>query len=202
MQELCRGNYGWDSEILPAVAKRWETWIGGLNQLTSLNIRRCYRPQDFGEVCDAQLHLFCDASEVGYGTASCLKLTNTRGLIYIAFVMGKGKSSPTETDHHSQNGTASRSPGRSNQQNAGKELEYSLQPPVYWSDSTSVMKYIFSDTIRFQTYVANRVSTIRDLAEKSQWRYLNSALNPADDASWGLTAEMFLKSEQLLHGPF
>ena len=91
MQELCRGSYGWDSEIPPAVSKRWETWIGGLSQLTTHNIRRCYRPQDFGEVSDAQLHHFCDASEVGYGTASYLRLTNTRGLIHIAFVMGKGR---------------------------------------------------------------------------------------------------------------
>ena len=91
MQELCRGSYGWDSEILPTVAERWETWIGGLNQLTSLNIRRCYRPQDFGEVCDAQLHHFFDATEVGYGTASYMKLTNTRGFIVAAHTLTRTK---------------------------------------------------------------------------------------------------------------
>ena len=201
MQELCRGSYGWDSEIPPSAAKRWETWIGGLSQLTTHNIRRCCRPQDFREVSDAQLHHFCDASEVGYGTASYLRLTNTRGLIHIAFVMGKGRVAPLKPITIPRLELAAAVLAVRINRMLEKELEYSLQPPVYWTDSTTVMKYIFSDTIRFQTYVANRVSTIRDLSEKSQWRYVSSVLNPADDASRGLTAETFLKSEQWLHGP-
>lgn len=37
-----------------------------------------------------------------------------------------------------------------------------------------------------QTY---RVPTIRDLSEKTHWRYVGTTLNSADDASWGLMAE-------------
>lgn len=66
---------------------------GRLGQLENLNISRCYRPEDFVEIYRAQLHHFCGASEVGYGTANYLRLTNIRGLIHIAFV-GKGRVAP------------------------------------------------------------------------------------------------------------
>lgn len=64
-----------------------------------------------------------------------------------------------------------------------EELELVLYDSVFWTDSTSVLKYILNDTSRFLTYVANRVSTIRNLSQKFQWRYVNSTANPADDAS-------------------
>ncbi len=67
-----------------------------------------------------------------------------------------------------------------------EELELVLDDSVFWTDSTSVLKYILNDTSRFQTYVANRVSTIRNLSQKSKWRHVNSAANPADDASRGV----------------
>ncbi|KAL2102335.1 hypothetical protein ACEWY4_001503 [Coilia grayii] len=198
MQELCRGSCGW---IPLAYSDRWETWLDGLDQLTSLNISRCYRPKEFGDVCHAQLHHFCDASEVGYGTASYLRFTNSRSLIHIAFVMGKGRVAPLKSITIPRLELAAAVLAVRINRMLEKELEYSLQPPIYWTDSTTVIKYILNDTCRFQTYVANRVSTIRGLSEKSQWRYVNSALNPADDASRGLTAEMFLRSEHWLRGP-
>ena len=64
-----------------------------------------------------------------------------------------------------------------------QELELPVQNSVFWTDSTSVLKYICNDNRRFQTYVANRVSIIRDLSQKSQWKYVQITLNPADDAS-------------------
>ena len=49
--------------------------------------------------------------------------------------------------------------------------------------------------------MANRVTTIIDLSEKFQWHYVSSGLNPADDASRGMSTESFLKSERWLNGP-
>ena len=45
------------------------------------------------------------------------------------------------------------------------------------------------------------MTTIRDLSEKSQWHYVSTSLNPADDASRGMTTESFLKCERWLNGP-
>ena len=36
-----------------------------------------------------------------------------------------------------------------------KEIELSLEPSVFWTDSTSVLKYINNETSRFTTFVTN-----------------------------------------------
>ena len=66
------------------------------------------------------------------------------------------------------------------------ELEYPIHDTVYWTDSTSVLQYIANVSRRFQTFVANRLAIIHDESTPSQWRYVNTKLNPADPASRGL----------------
>ena len=136
LQELCRGSLGWDSDIPSAFAKRWKTWVGALDQLEDLNISRCYRPKDFVEVYRAQLNHFCDASEVGYGTVSYLRLTDTRGLIHVAFVMGKGRVAPLKPITIPRLELAAAVLAVRINRILERELEFILEPPV-WTDSTS-----------------------------------------------------------------
>ena len=44
-------------------------------------------------------------------------------------------------------------------------------------------------------------ATIRETSLPSQWKHVNSAQNPADDASRGLSAEALLKNQRWLRGP-
>lgn len=81
-----------------------------------------------------------------------------------------------------------------------KELHLPLTDSTFWTDSTSVLKYIHNQTKRFHTFVSNRVAVIHDLSRTSQWRYINSRDNPADDASRGLHVESYLRS-RWLRGP-
>lgn len=73
-----------------------------------------------------------------------------------------------------------------------KELSVELGTSTFWTDSMTVLKYIASETGRFHTFVANRVTIIRDSTKMSQWRYINTQENPADEASRGLSADNFL----------
>lgn len=80
-----------------------------------------------------------------------------------------------------------------------KELHLSLTVSTFWTDSwtdvfQSVLKYIRNQTKRFRTFVSNRVAVIQDLSYPSQWRYINSKENPADNASRGLHVESFFRS--------
>ncbi len=72
---------------------------------------------------------------------------------------------------------------------------------MFWTDSQSVLKYIGNDHTRFKTYVANRVSFIRENSNRSQWRYVSTNYNPADEASRGMNAEKFLEYSRWIHGP-
>lgn len=73
------------------------------------------------------------------------------------------------------------------------DLQLQLDSSGFWTDSTSILKYIRNETIRFQTFVANRVTTIKEASNVSQWRYINTIENSAASASRGLTADALLK---------
>ncbi|XP_066969248.1 uncharacterized protein [Macrobrachium rosenbergii] len=71
-----------------------------------------------------------------------------------------------------------------------------------WTDSTTVLRYIRNDQARYQTFVVNRVSMIRDGSDQNEWRYVISEWNPADNAShskqskrWRTGPDFLLKEE-------
>ena len=82
-----------------------------------------------------------------------------------------------------------------------QELELSMDESVFWTDSTSVLKYIANSNTRFHTFVANRVSQILDGSTPVQWRHVPTKLNPADDASRGLKVDALLAATRWKMGP-
>ena len=75
-----------------------------------------------------------------------------------------------------------------------RELELAVDRSFLWTDSTN------SHT-RFHTFVTNRLSQIHDCPSPSQWRYVPSKLNPADDASRGLKVDELLTNSRWKVGP-
>ena len=82
-----------------------------------------------------------------------------------------------------------------------RELEYDQITEVFWTDSKVVIGYISNDARRFHIFVANRVQQIRDHTSPSQWKYVETDLNPADDASHGLYAKDLIKNSRWWNGP-
>lgn len=82
-----------------------------------------------------------------------------------------------------------------------KGLRLQLQESVFWTDSTSVLKYVMNEDKQFHTFVANRVSIIRETTKTSQWRYVGTKENPANDASRGRRAGDFIKNNRWIEGP-
>lgn len=87
------------------------------------------------------------------------------------------------------------------ERNMTTELQMSLLDSVFWTDNTTVLRYIHSESQRFKTFVANRVSKIREASNVSQWRHVGTKLNPADYKSRGLNAVVFLKCNYWFLGP-
>ena len=82
-----------------------------------------------------------------------------------------------------------------------EELEYKLNATVYWTYSLSVLKCLNNETKRFHTFEWNRLTAIREHTSPSQWRYVPSKDNPADDASKGLKTEFLIQNGRWLNGP-
>ena len=171
-----------------------------LNQLWEFQVARCIKPDNFDPVETAELHHFCDASESGYGTVSYLRLTNHQGIIHTSFIFGKARVSPLKQITIPRLELTAATLAVKVDRMLRKELQLPLTDSTFWTDSTSVLKYIHNQTKRFHTFVSNRVAVIQDLSHTSQWRYISSKENPADSASGGLHVESFLRS-RWLKGP-
>ncbi|KAJ8393282.1 hypothetical protein AAFF_G00061830 [Aldrovandia affinis] len=201
LQELCRLKYGWDDAIPRHLSRPLMKWLADLNQLSTFQVPRCMKPEDFGEIKTAQLHHFSDASELGYGTASYIRMTNDKDEMHTALVMGKARVTPLKQVTIPRLELAAATLSVRIDRMLKTEMQIQMEDSVFWTDSQSVFKYINNETKRFQTFVANRISVIRDLSSPSQWRYVSSKQNPAEDASRDMNVEVFLSSRRWLKGP-
>lgn len=62
----------------------------------------------------------------------------------------------------------------------GAELTLPLQD-ILWTDSTTVLTWLKSDSSWFKVYVGTRIAEVQELTGFEAWRYVNSEANPADD---------------------
>lgn len=200
LQELCRSKHSWDDNIPDTVTQRWQNWLCELSTLSGFSVERCLKPTGVG-VKHTELHHFCDASEEGYGAVTYLRLTDAKDAVHVRFVVGKSRVAPLKQTTIPRLELAAAVLSARMDRMLRSELQIPLDESVFWTDSTSVLKYIANETRRFRTFVANRVSTIRELSTPEQWRYVSTKLNPADEASRGLRAEVLLRPNRWMNGP-
>ena len=194
LQELCRREVGWDDPIPDEVKVKWERWRSDLLEVQHITIPRCYKPDNFGRVVNAQLHHFSDASVKGYGQCSYLRLVNENQRVHCSFVMGKSRVAPLKPVTIPRlELTAAVCSVRISQQ-LQRELEYTIDQEYFWTDSKVVLGYIANESRRFHVFVANRVQEIQENTSVDQWKYVESKQNPADEASRGLKTQELLNS--------
>jgi hypothetical protein len=72
-----------------------------------------------------------------------------------------------------------------------KEHVINFSRTFNWSDSTTILSWVKSRSCRFNNYVANQVREILETSSPSDWNYVPTADNPADDASLSLDLNEF-----------
>jgi hypothetical protein len=197
MQDLCRKNLGWDDDISEEDLSRWQSWLDELPKLEKLAVKR-FRPCDFGEISSSVLHHFSDASQKGYGAVTYLKIVDKRGRVHCSFVMGKSRLTPLKAVTIPRMELSAAVVATRLDRIIRSESDLEIDRSYFWTDSTCVLRYIHNEATRFQTFVANRITKIRELSSPSQWRYVDTQSHPADDASRGVSADCL---ERWIHGP-
>ena len=201
LQDLCRSNLGWDELIPKEALDRWQNWLAMLPELEKVFVDRCLKPADFGEITSSELHTFSDASQKAYGAVTYIRIVNQYGDVHCCFLIGKSRLAPLKAMTIPRLELSAAVVATRLDKMMKQELDMKVDQSLFWTDSTCVLKYIGNESTRFQTFVANRVSKIQDATEMSQWKYVNTNLNPADDASRGLTVQELLEGERWLKGP-
>ena len=196
LQNLCRKQLGWDDLIPEEDLIRWKSWLEELPRLEQFSIDRCFKSPNFGDIISCQLHHFSDASQVAYGAVSYLRLVNARHEVHCSFVMGKFRLSPLKPVTIPRMELSAAVLSTRLDRMIRQEVELPIKDSFYWTDSTCVLRYIANSETRYKTFVANGVAAIREQSIPSQWHYVGTKVNPADDASRGLSAEAIIRSNR------
>ena len=196
LQDLCCNGVDWNKLIIPEVIRaRWERWWTELHVLQHFSIPRCFKPDDFGTVVKKELHHFSDASTKGYCQCSYLRLQDDSGRIHCAFVAGKSQVTPLKPVTIPRLELQAAVTSVKISQQIRQELSLDDVQEFFWSDSKVVLAYIANESRRFHVFVANRVQLIQDSTSVDQWKYVETKLNPADDASRGLSPNALVTSK-------
>ena len=169
--------------------------------MRTISVPRCFKPPGFGAVVNVQLHHFSDASEIGYGAVSYLRIVDDKGAPHCSFVLGKSRVTPLKVVSIPRLELAAAVVAVKLNCLIRNELEYPIHDTIYLTDSTVVLQYIRNESRRFHTFVANRVAMIHDESPPRQWRHVDTCANPADIASRGAKGSELNTLELWLHGP-
>jgi hypothetical protein len=200
LQRACKLKLKWDDLLPQELCEVWLKWKESLVHLEGVRIPRCYFREDNYE--QVELHHFADASEVGYGTVSYLRRNLPDGSGECSFVWAKSRTAPSSfVSVPRLELQAAVTAVRVDRFIREELLQVQLIQVYFWSDSRVVLGYVKNETKRFKTYVANRVTEIRNSSTPSQWYHVSGRDNPADEASRGQTVSMFQKNDRWFKGP-
>ena len=96
LQRITALKDGWDCKVPDDLAESWKEWRKSLPQLQNIFVQICYKPNSFQSVVRPSLHIFSDASEIGYGVACYLRQVDSHGKINVSLVFGKSRVAPTK----------------------------------------------------------------------------------------------------------
>ncbi|CAH8466083.1 unnamed protein product [Dicrocoelium dendriticum] len=197
LQQLCRDKVGWDELITGDSEAAWHTWIRKTKALGFLKIPRCIR-NGTESLGPPQLHIFCDASETGYGAVAYARFRikdNRR----CALLYSKSRVAPLKTVSIPRLELTAAVLATRVFEDVTERAQLEFENVWFWTDSTTVLYYINDTSKRFSTFVSNRLSVIHELTDPSQWKHVMSGSNPADILSRGSYSSARLES--WFHGP-
>ena len=200
-QDLCLKGLGWDDQVPEPSKQKWQSWLKELPKLEQFEIPRCFKPPNSSDIQRCELHHFSDASSQGYGAVSYLRQTDVHGEVHCSLIMAKSRLAPLKAMTIPRMELSAAVLATRLDRMIKQELDMAVHSSTFWTDSTCVLRYIENKDRRFQIFVANRVSAILDQSTAAQWRYVETTLNPADEASRGMTVDELLINERWKQGP-
>jgi len=87
VRELWTQESGWTDPLLAKLAQKWKECEGELPLLHQITLNRSYFPPTVDlKNRSSHLHVFCDASEVAYGSVDYLHAKDGEGQVHLTYV--------------------------------------------------------------------------------------------------------------------
>lgn len=187
MQKLWQAHMGWDTVLSEDLKNIWHQFFNSLAIMKPIQSSRWACSRDV--VC-VQLIGFADASSsTAYGCCIYSRVVNSDGTIKICLLCSKSRINPcsqTLTVPRLELNAALLLAKLVVRVHETLSLKIKVNDVVLYSDSQIVLAWIATNTVKLNTYVANRVREISRLTNLFDWAYVSSENNPADCLSRGL----------------
>ncbi|XP_062557852.1 uncharacterized protein LOC134222705 [Armigeres subalbatus] len=160
----------------------WQTWLKVLPTIEKISTPRCYISESSIHYGDIQLHTFVDASENGIA-ATCYLRFKHQDVVECKIIAAKTRVAPLKFLSIPRLELQAALIGSRLARTLSEALTIYITRRFFWSDSQDVLCWIRSDHRRYSPFVAFRVSEILELTEMTEWRYVPTDLNVADNGT-------------------
>ena len=145
LQRLCVDGSDWDSPLPDDIRAEWEAWRAELPSLAEIHINRCFKPDRFGTVKSIELHSYSDASNIGYGQCSYLRLLDDHDNVHCSLVMAKSRVTPMKPVTIPRLELTAAVVSVQVASTLAGELYYPDVKQIFWCDSQVILGYISND---------------------------------------------------------
>lgn len=198
LQKLWQQKLDWDQPVPSEIKDDWFKFTDSLKYISGLQIPR-HALGDLPEF--VELHSFSDASQSAYGACIYMRSTDSNGNVTVRLLCAKSKVAPLKPTTIPRLELQGALLAAKLTKSVLDSIRYRPGRIVHWCDSSVVLGWINSDVTRLKVFVANRVSEIVELTNRSAWRYVPTDSNPADLISRGVNANHLISKDLWWTGP-
>ena len=201
LQQVCwKVSATWDKPLKDSVSKRWRKWVQKVMHIHRIRMSRPIKRTN-QPVNKQRLVTFVDASSEAYGAVAYVQTLYTSGELHANLLAAKGKvASLKKQESIPRMECAAAAMGVEFAAKILKATGLDSQEALYFSDSMTTLWWIRSEK-PLKVYVANRICTILDHSERSQWRHVPTDQNPADLPTRTTSVKQLTRSDLWRFGP-
>ncbi|XP_062538613.1 uncharacterized protein LOC134206887 [Armigeres subalbatus] len=200
MQRIWREGLDWDEKINGEILEDWRRWSGLLLRINEVSVPRCFFFGNGSSSDGVEIHVFVDASENAYACVAYLR-SWCNGIPRCALIAAKTKVAPLKPLSIPRLELQAALIGSRLLDTICKALTVPISARNLWTDSTTVLAWLRSESRRYHQFVGFRVGEILTTTTIDEWRKVQSKLNVADQATKWKNGPSFSPGDWWYSGP-
>ena len=179
-EESIWSRYSWDDTLPQEHLSTWEKWQSSLNDISKIQLDRCYKGYQNLPISERLLHVYCDASKDVIAYIIYMQTRFDNDDVHVSFVMANSKVSPRLANTIPRLELNAAVEAVLATQKLLHELQLNFSSIHYYTDSEVLLGYLSNRSKSFARYVTRRIETILSYSSFEQWRFFGTEENPAD----------------------
>ncbi|XP_060649602.1 uncharacterized protein LOC132786893 [Drosophila nasuta] len=198
LQNIWRSGVGWDEPLKEEDEADWRRWLDLVPTLNNLRIARCLKGVSAARCLE--MHTFVDASVNAYAAVVYIR-DEVDDQVHCSLVASKTRVAPLKPISIPRMELMAAVLGLRLARCIESEMSVHVDKKVFWTDSRDVLFWIRSDVRKFHQFVALRIGEILEGSDVSNWRWVPSAQNVADDGTKWTRTPVINEANRWFRGP-